>query len=516
MLTQNLPYGEGSEVGSGDGTYCQSFVRLPLPIVDGSKEYRQHKSLLERMDEILRLSGIEEAFVQYALQQEQTRVSGMDKPLTDRRRASVQQFALQSLRCGIARILSGESHRQFSVHLADSELLKWFCHYNFIGLKRAPAKSTLQRMEESVPRDMLEQITTQLIKSAAQVDDEGNSILKCAQPIDLTTVWMDCTCAKLDIHFPADWSLLRDGVRSIMRSIMVIRSHGLVHRLPDPYSFVAEINKHAMAMSGASRRGRGGDKKKQRKKTLRSMKKLVRKVVGHGKRYRTILAEHWVETDLSEAQAARIIDRLEHLLDVLPQAARQAHERIIGERVVPNDGKILSLYQPHAQVYVRGKAGADAEFGLQMLLCESAEGLILDCTLTDDAVASDSTLLLPAIHRMRQWYGDHAVRAAVTDRGFASTENSQALTAAGVVDFTAPRSPAKLEERLLDESFRRAQRRRAQTEARIGIFKAGFIGERIPTRCKEAQHRFVAWARLAHNLWVLARLETTDQATEAA
>ena len=54
----------------------------------------------------------------------------------------------------------------------------------------------------------------------------------------------------------------------------------------------------------------------------------------------------------------------------MPAAIAQAHERIIGERVVPNDDKILSLYQPHAQVYVRGKAGADVEFGLQLLISE--------------------------------------------------------------------------------------------------------------------------------------------------
>ena len=499
-----------------DGTYFQPSVRLPLPIVDGSKEFRQYKTLLERMDEILRQSGVDDAFVQHALRQEHARVDEIGKPLTDRRRASVQRFAIQSLRCAIARILSGESHRKFSIHLGDSILLKEFCHYNFIDVKKAPAKSTLQRMEDSVPSDFLEHITAQLIRTAAMTDEDGKSVLKLDQPVDLTTVWLDSTCAKLDIHFPADWSLLRDGVRSIMHSIMVIRSHGLVHRLPDPYSFGTEINKHAMAMAGASRRGRGGNKKKQRKKTLRAMKKLVGKVIGHGKRYRTILAEHWSETDLSEAQAAQIIKRLDHLLALLPKAARQAHERIIGERVVPNEEKILSLYQPHAQVYVRGKAGADTEFGLQMLLCESAEGLILDCTLTEDEVAADSTLLLPAIYRMRRLFGNDAVRAAVTDRGFASADNSKALKEAGVVDFTAPRSPAKLEERMLDESFRQAQRRRAQTEARIGIFKAGFVGERIPTKSKEAQHRYVAWARLAHNLWVLARLETIDLSTEAA
>ena len=61
------------------------------------------------------------------------------------------------------------------------------------------------------------------------------------------------------------------------------------------------------------------------------------------------------------------------MTDETTAAIKQAHERIIGERVVPNDEKTFSFYQPHTQIYVRGKSGADVEFGLQILLSESAD-----------------------------------------------------------------------------------------------------------------------------------------------
>ena len=44
---------------------------------------------------------------------------------------------------------------------------------------------------------------------------------------------------------------------------------------------------------------------------------------------------------------------------------RQAHERIIGERQVDNEERILSVYEGHAEVCVREKAGAEVEFGSQ-------------------------------------------------------------------------------------------------------------------------------------------------------
>ena len=216
------------------------------------------------------------------------------------------------------------------------------------------------------------------------------------------------------------------------------------------------------------------------------------------------------ETDLTERQAQRIIERMDGILAQLPAAIKQAHERIIGERVVAHDDKTLSLYQPHARVYVRGKSGADAEFGLQLLLSESAEGLIVDCHLLEK-ITSDSTLLMPAIARMRQDFGDQVAGTVITDRGFSSAANDAALANASVTNATLPRNPEAMHARLQDPTMRRLQRRRAQTEARIGIFKANFLGDHLPTKDWPAQQRFVAWATLAHNLWVLARLDQAEK-----
>jgi len=496
----------------------QQLIRLPLPIVEGSKDYRDKVALLQRMDEILNLSGVEADFVaEMVAGVEVVQLEEKGRALSDRRRATVQNFAHQTLRCVIARILSNESLRSFAVHLAESSLLQWFCHFATLRGIKVPSKSTLQRMEESVSIDRLRSMVVDLVSSATRRDERGDSVLGLAETVDLSTVWMDSTCAELDIHYPNDWALLRDGVRSIMQTILVIRSHGLLHRLPDPEEFASRMNALSIRMGQPSRRGRGGDKKRDRKRTLREMKRLTGKVIGHGKRYAAKLRTGWKEsTDLSQAQARRLWERLEELIALLPHAARQAHERIIGERPVANDEKLLSLYQPHARVYVRGKAGADAEFGLQMNLTESAEGLILDCRLTDDRVASDTDLLLPTLEAVRSAYGRQAAGGVVTDGGYASAGNSAVLKAYGIEDWTMPRTQAARSDRMKDAEFRRLQRRRAQTEARIGIFKANFVGDRIPTKSSDAQHRFVTWAMLAHNLWVLARLDQVERCESEA
>ncbi len=63
--------------------------------------------------------------------------------------------------------------------------------------------------------------------------------------------------------------------------------------------------------------------------------------------------------------------RIKLVLEQLPAAIRQAHERIIGERRLANEAKILSLYDDALNVMVRGKAGAQVEFGNKLWLGET-------------------------------------------------------------------------------------------------------------------------------------------------
>jgi hypothetical protein len=67
-----------------------------------------------------------------------------------------------------------------------------------------------------------------------------------------------------------------------------------------------------------------------------------------------------------------------------------------------------------------------------------------------------------------------------------------------------------------EKRFAQLQRRRSQTEGRIGIFKNGFLGR--PLRAKGFEHRelAVSWQVLTHNLWVPARLEQRPALAQAA
>ncbi len=128
-----------------------------------------------------------------------------------------------------------------------------------------------------------------------------------------------------------------------------------------------------------------------------------------------------------------MLRRIDGVLDLLPRARQQAHERIIGGRKVENAEKILSLYDTDVRVIVRGKAGAEVEFGNTVLLGENRQGVIVDYEMFREPAPADSRTLFNSLVRVREGTG-HCVEAVVTDRGFFSASNSQALRETGTYD----------------------------------------------------------------------------------
>ena len=235
------------------------------------------------------------------------------------------------------------------------------------------------------------------------------------------------------------------------------------------------------------------------------MKKLCKITALHAERHRDVLENHWRETDLKEGEARQIIERINTVLAQLPVAMKQAHERIIGERQVKSDEKILSLYEDHASVYVRGKAGAEVEFGSQLLLGECQSGVIVDWELVDGNPQADTKMLGRSLDRMKETGGGASIKAVCGDRGFDSKANREMLEEAGIYNAICPKAPTELKKRMKDVKFAEMQKRRSQTEARIAIFKNGFLGNPLLSKGHANQVREVAWNVLTHNLWVIAR-----------
>jgi hypothetical protein len=481
----------------------QPSFRPALPEVFGAKDYRQFRDTLIEMDHILAATGLEDRLIK-------ERISKLGYKKSSPKR---QQFLWRStrlaLRYSILRALTQETFRVLSRQVADSLIFQWFTYTSFVDGVRPVSKSSAERFEKYFTAEQIAELVHLLNKSVAD-KQQAQELLYAETELRFDRIFADTSCAQANIHFPVDWLLLRDAARTLVKAIILIREHGLKHRIGPPEQLMREVNKLCIEMTHARKKP---DSKKVRKAVFRQLKAQVRVIERHGQRYLELLENGWEQTEWTELEKNVVAGRMRNVLDQLPQAVHQAHERIIGERRVANKDKILSLYEHDIEVLVRGKAGAEVEFGNGLYLAEQADGLIVDWELMQRKKA-DAKLVKPSVTRLITNYG--AIDRYIADRGFDSPDASQSLEVENIINSICPRSVPRFNEKLQDPIFCADQQRRAATEGRIGIFKNNYLGR--PMRSKGFAHRntHVAWCVLAHNLWKLAgmALENKEQIEE--
>jgi len=375
--------------------------------ITNHREFNEFPDRLDTIDQVLKQSGFELKFAEHRLV-ELEKFSG--HPLSAQTIRRHTEHAIQALRCNILKMLLRQSYRQVSVAIAASPEFQAFCQVGDLYAAEVPSKSTLHNFGKIASPETLQEFNHLLtVYSASEKVGEFE-----LDPLDCSEFWMDATCLMATIHFPVDWVLMRDAVRTLVKAIQCIRRHGLKHRIAAPESFLSQINSLCMEMSG-SRRQKDGVK--SRKSVFRSMKKVVAIVRKHAGRYRNLLSVNWHQTDLGKEEAGQILTRIENILTQLPNAIEQAQTRIIRGEKVAADNKIISFYDHSAKVIVRGKTGAEVEFGNELNITEQRDGLIVDWQLFDEKISDPDKL-----HDMLARY-PHAqlkISSLTTDRGFDS------------------------------------------------------------------------------------------------
>ena len=493
-------------------------LRQELPEIIGNHDYQEFKNQLFSIETLISEMELDEIIIDYVVKQKQeeqkekAKKSKKTNPeLSKSAQIKTAKKCRVALRCVIVRKLLEETYRGMSCRLADSPLLQHFCLLNIFDTKvKIPSKSELKRYEQLVPEEVVREAVIRMIERGITASEQIN----LSEPLTLEEIYYDTTCVLTNIHFPVDWVLLRDAVRTLIKAVILVRKSGLKNRMNDPKEFIKSMNNLSIKMTNCRRIKKA---KKKRKAILRLMKKLTKKVEQHARKHLELLENYWSETNLTEGRTNQIIVRIKKILKNVPAAIKQAHERIIGERHVKNKEKLLSLYETDTNVIVRGKASAEVEFGNKLILGEINCGLIVDWELMREGSPADTKLIKKGLDRIEKNYdGIATVKKVVGDRGFPSKEIENYLADKNIENYICPRSVLELRKQLKNEAFCYYQNRRSQTEGRIGILKNNFFGTALRSKGFESRELHVAWGILVHNLWVLARLPKSVALKEAA
>lgn len=481
----------------------QGWLRPALTPVGLNADYHRFREELNLIDDNLRSSSVESMAIEFALESLPEKATAADR--ARRARSGVVALRMEVLR----HLLGLPSFRALSRSLASSDLLADFCGILELDGIKWSSKSTLDRASKLFTPEQLSRMHQVLNEVAANADLCADVGLE--QAVDASICLVDSTCLEANIHYPVDWVLLRDVSRTLLKAIKLVRGEGLLNRMSEaPESLVRQMNCLCIEMSMTHRRKDG---KKRRKAVFRQMKKLLRRIGKHAQKHREILHQYQEGTRWSPQQIERILNRIDENLELLPKVIHQAHERIIGGRLIDSTDKILSTHEEDLHTLVRHKAGKAVEFGNGLFLAESPEGFILDYYLYQGAAPADTQKLRESLNRQQAFDIERKIEAVVGDRGFDSKQVAKCLSGADIDNIVCPRNPAKLKERMSEQNFARMQKRRAGTEARIAILKNN--GGRV-CRAKGFNNRAraIGFGVLAHNLWWIARTVRESRKTE--
>ena len=300
----------------------------------------------------------------------------------------------------------------------------------------------------------------------------------------------DTTVVESNIHYPTDASLLWDTWRvtsRLLKQAMALVPGCCLHRLHDRkikrlYLYVIRY----MPSKSASRQ--------------RMVKSRFRMLIERTEWIVAVAEEFCVNQAKSRGHAALAAVALElqaYLPAMKTVVATARRAQVDGEKV-PAAERVFSLFEPHAELIMRGRRQRPVEFGHKILLCESAEKFITDYEVYEKQEA-DCALTESVIDRHEKLFGQRP-KVLAADKGFCPAEAKFAELAERVDTLAIPKRMRDF----VDKMLAHWQAFRAGIEGTISGLKRAFRLIRCFFKGFRSFEASVGLGVFCHNLIVLA------------
>jgi IS5 family transposase len=321
---------------------------------------------------------------------------------------------------------------------------------------------------------------------------------------------VDTTVVESNIHYPTDSTLLGDGVRVLTRTMRKIAdiAGAVGTRLRDRSRSVKLRVLEIMRIA----RAKGLPNRQRLQQRYRRLLDTTSRVVGQAKRFSQEISEGVKRSANALQQIA--LDGLRAELDRMVPLVRRVMEQTRA-RVLRGDthfeGKIVSVFEPSAEVIRKGKAGKPTEFGKMVKLQEAENQIIVDYEVYARR-RNDADLLIAAIATHLVKLG-RAPRLVAADAAFYSGKNETAAKAMGVKRVCIPNRSSKSPERKREQKkrwFRNGQKWRTGCEGRISVIKRRNGLNRCRYKGEVGMQRWVGLGVISDNLVNIGRVMTSQ------
>jgi len=390
--------------------------------------------------------------------------------------------AEQVLRCALLKQYRELTYEELAFHLEDSIAFRSFAR---LGLGQYPSGSTLQENIKDIQAETWEAVNRVLLEYAAQQKVEKGRVVR-----------LDSTVVETHIHHPTDSTLLLDGIRVITG---LLQSGKTLNPTPW-YTYVD----HQRAARKRGLQILNARKDQVRHKAYRELLSLARRVQGYA---RQAIAElkGFAGANLGETIAAhKILEQLERAVSLLKRVLSQTERRVIRGEKVPAGEKLVSFFECHTDVIVKGRR--DTQYGHKVFLSGGRSGLILDCVIARGNPA-DAAMFPDLLGRQETIYGRLPLMTAA-DGGFASGDNLRLAKGRGVkeVMFAKKRGLRVLEMVKSLWVYKKLRNFRAGLEANISRLKRAFGLDRCNWQGWPGFRQYVWSAIVSYNVLILGML----------
>jgi len=288
-------------------------------------------------------------------------------------------LSLESIfRCLILKLVLGVSYRKLEFALCDSPTYRSFAR---LRGAQSPSRSALQATLRRVSPETLGNINHLLMSGWV---DQGE--------VSLDRLRIDSTVVDSNIAPPSDSQLLGDGVRVLSRLMAYSKMRtGVKTRFVDQRkrskSFVFRIF-HA--------------KKAEKDALYPQLLACVAITLRQTKK-----ATDRVRRDATDAIKAQLWVRdVEHYQALLLKIIDQTQRRVFNEETVPSSEKLVSLFEPHTDIIVKGKR--DVRYGHKVNLATQGDGFVTYLNV-EDGNPADKILYMPVLDACHNDYDQRPV-----------------------------------------------------------------------------------------------------------
>ena len=375
-----------------------------------------------------------------------------------------------AFRCLLLKQILVVSYEKLAFHLSDSPTYRTFTR---LEADQFPTRSGLHSAIRCIKSDTLEKA------NAIHVSELIDS-----HKINIDKLRIDSTVTSSNITEPSDSQLLADGIRVLSRLMYQSKElTGVKIRFTDQ-------RKQSKSLSY-----RIFNEKKSGKEAL--YPQLLGCASRVFKQSRKAIDQVKLNGRCSENNQ-RWIEKMEHFLTLHLRVIDQTQRRVYNEESVPSCEKIVSIFEPHTDIIVKGDR--EVHYGHKINLATQQDGFIVYLNI-EKGNPADPTLYEGVLKTCEADY-HQLPTSVVADGGYASQENAHKAKARGVKQsvFTKPVGLTLTDMGVKKKTFDALRNFRAGVEGNISEFKRAFGAGKATWKGIEGFNAFVWASTLCYNL----------------